>query len=449
MKTYLFTLSALLFVFCKSYCQEVYTGSIIIEEAEYAGIAGNLPQTASAKLPSIIDLTEYLPPVGNQGNQQSCVAWAIAYGAQAYYAKKEKENWKYVTDAGQLNYDNLFSPSFIYNQINKGVDKGSSYIDALNLLQEQGVSTWSAMPYSDKDFRSVPPQTAQQQAKDFKIERYFRLGERQDLFSDVKEQLANAHPVIASAISDVNYLRGGYGNNPNNPYVWTRIGSFDPTMGHAILIVGYDDTRQAFKFLNSYGRNWGNNGYGWISYSIFNGVVKQAFTMKPSFSATETLNTIVSENRNTLNNKDINFGLNFNVTNVLHMNSSTHPHVPPQNRYMTVTGLLSVPKNIGKSAHIIIYFYFVEPDGRRTPLPGNLPGYKLQSGQAMSGTPPISTAQGIYNLGWYSTIPYDAFPRFASFSTPARTYFVEAEPALIVDNFPLRIGTSFRFTVTQ
>ncbi|WP_194972658.1 C1 family peptidase [Aquiflexum lacus] len=448
MRTCFFTI-ILLFHFLYASGQDVFTGSILIEESEYAGIAGNLPQTPVADLPYSIDLSEYLPPVGDQGNQNSCVAFAIAYGAQTYYAKKGKDIWTYINNTGQLNYDNIFSPSFVYNQINRGVDEGSSYIEALNLLKDQGVCTWSSMPYFDNDFRSSPTQTAKEQAGNFKIERYFRLGERQDLLSDVKEQLANSHPVIASAISDINYLRGGYGNNPNNPYVWTTIGSFNPRMGHAILIVGYDDNRQAFKFLNSYGRRWGNDGFGWINYSIFNGVVKQAFTMKPSFTKPEMVNTIVKENRNTLNSNDINIGLNLSVNFVQHMNSYTHPQILPQNRIMTVSGLVSVPNNIGSSAQIIIYYYLIDPSGRRTPLPGFLPGYSLQSGQAISSTPTISTTQEIINLGWYSTIPYYAFPRYGSFSTPARTYIVEAEPALIVDNYPVRLGTSFQFTVTQ
>jgi hypothetical protein len=35
---------------------------------------------------------------------------------------------------------------------------------------------------------------------------------------------------------------------------------------HAICLCGFDDTLQAFKFKNSWGSDWGDNGYGWISY---------------------------------------------------------------------------------------------------------------------------------------------------------------------------------------
>lgn len=446
----LFKIFLLLFFFHSSYAQELFTGSIIIDEQTYGGIAGNLPQKTIAGLPKSVDLSQYLPPVGKQGNQNSCVAWAIAYGAQTYYAKKSKENWTYTNTSGQLNLNNLFSPSFVYNQINNGVDKGSDYIRALELLKNQGVCTLSQMQYSDSNFSHQPSESAKQQAVNFRIDRYVRLGENQDLLYDVKDQLANSNPVIASAISDSNYLLGGFQQNSPNPYLWQSIGNYDPKMGHAILIVGYDDNLKAFKFLNSYGDHWGNNGFGHISYSVFNGVVRQAFIMKPSFSDIQITNNVVNENRNNINQDDINFGLNLNVTGVQHMNSFTHPQISPQNRFMTVTGSISIPAHTGNFAQVVIYYYLITNTGNRIPLQGSLPNFQLQSGQAISSTPPISTNQRISNLQWYSTVPYFAFPKSPNpFTIPPITYIVEAEPALIIDQFPIRIGQTFRFTVTQ
>lgn len=36
---------------------------------------------------------------------------------------------------------------------------------------------------------------------------------------------------------------------------------------HAITIVGWDDSKQAWLFKNSWGPGWGNNGYGWMGYN--------------------------------------------------------------------------------------------------------------------------------------------------------------------------------------
>lgn len=36
--------------------------------------------------------------------------------------------------------------------------------------------------------------------------------------------------------------------------------------GHAVVLVGYDDARGAFKVRNSWGKSWGLGGYFWIDY---------------------------------------------------------------------------------------------------------------------------------------------------------------------------------------
>ena len=49
--------------------------------------------------------------------------------------------------------------------------------------------------------------------------------------------------------------------------------------GHAVVVVGFDDEAfgGAFEILNSWGRNWGNDGFMWIRYADFAEFVKYAF----------------------------------------------------------------------------------------------------------------------------------------------------------------------------
>ncbi|MBN1964342.1 MAG: PQQ-binding-like beta-propeller repeat protein, partial [Anaerolineae bacterium] len=49
--------------------------------------------------------------------------------------------------------------------------------------------------------------------------------------------------------------------------VWEYTGP--RTGGHAMAVVGYDDAKQAFKVRNSWGSDWGEDGYCWIGYDTF------------------------------------------------------------------------------------------------------------------------------------------------------------------------------------
>ena len=39
--------------------------------------------------------------------------------------------------------------------------------------------------------------------------------------------------------------------------------------GHAMIAVGYDDTRKAFRIQNSWGRGFGEGGYSWLGYDFW------------------------------------------------------------------------------------------------------------------------------------------------------------------------------------
>ncbi|PZP49507.1 MAG: hypothetical protein DI598_07660 [Pseudopedobacter saltans] len=44
----------------------------------------------------------------------------------------------------------------------------------------------------------------------------------------------------------------------------------NPVTNHAVMIVGWDDDKQAWLMRNSWGTNWGDDGYGWIKYNTNN-----------------------------------------------------------------------------------------------------------------------------------------------------------------------------------
>ncbi len=45
---------------------------------------------------------------------------------------------------------------------------------------------------------------------------------------------------------------------------------------HFVALVGYDDARQRFKFVNSWGDQWGENGFGYVEYANLNKDIQSA-----------------------------------------------------------------------------------------------------------------------------------------------------------------------------
>ncbi|HEX6316918.1 MAG TPA: C1 family peptidase, partial [Gemmatimonadaceae bacterium] len=218
-----------------------------------------------ASIPSRFDLSADFPPPGNQNPQQSCVGWSVAYGLKSYHEKKEEQR-PFVVN-GSLDPSRVFSPSFVYNQINGGVDEGTNFQAALTVLQNQGAAPWSAMPYEPNNpFRQVSA-SARQAAAPYRIASWKQIDPGN--LTDIKSQIANGYPVMIGALVDASFQRLGRGE------VWRN--SSGGGGGHAMVVIGYDDGMQAFKLLNSWGRDWGTDGYTWISYSLFPRVVREAF----------------------------------------------------------------------------------------------------------------------------------------------------------------------------
>ena len=53
--------------------------------------------------------------------------------------------------------------------------------------------------------------------------------------------------------------------------------------GHAQCVVGYDDAKYggAFLIMNSWGPQWGNNGFAWVRYKHFQYFVREAYGLEP------------------------------------------------------------------------------------------------------------------------------------------------------------------------
>jgi len=243
-------------------------------------------------------MEEYLPEIGDQGIVGSCVGWATTY--YGFTILKRIEHGK--------DYP-AFSPLSIFNRfsyLNKTDPcSNGAYIDqCLNLLVAKGC------PYlKDYDKPNCSVDASKIKYKDCLFD-FQRLQENNA--KQIKMALTNNNPVIVG----MNVFERGKGNNLNSRFLDSNgvvkmenfINNKNRVGGHALCIVGYDDNISggAFKIVNSWGKDWGKNGFFYLRYSDLD-VLVCAYALfsdtdpkkdKTSLFKTHTISFYNSSNKN-------------------------------------------------------------------------------------------------------------------------------------------------------
>ncbi|NLP14915.1 MAG: C1 family peptidase [Clostridium sp.] len=231
-------------------------------------------------LPSYVDFSYYYPYPGDQGRLGSCVAFATGYAALTY-----KKAFEVQLNRNYNNYfeddNNIFSPSFIYNQIHFNDSPsggGATFSSALNLLMNKGCVSLAEMPYSGElgDYNTMPTESQLEAALENRIFRWEYLPAGN--VEQIKARLVETNPVVIGVPVYPDFDNISPGNDTYDDLSGYSRG------GHALCLVGYDDNKQAFKFINSWGTDWGLDGFGWISYDLIEELRVQpySFPVAPS-----------------------------------------------------------------------------------------------------------------------------------------------------------------------
>ena len=423
--------------------QQPSTGLSFVDEDRYRGIPLASNPYGAAELPPRIDLSSNMPRPGNQGDQNSCVGWAVAYALKSYQEQLE-EGWQ-LDRNGQPDQSRIFSPSFIYNQINNGADAGSFFVDAFNVLSSEGAAPLSAMPYSN--YLAPIPDAARAAAKQYRIDTWRRVN-TQDT-RELKAQLNANYPVIIGAIVDDGFVRMG------RDQIWdSQIGN--QQSGHAMVVVGYDDAKSAFKIINSWGRSWGTDGYGWISYQHFPRVVREAYVAKdarngagpivppddiPDDTQPDPVDTVDRFIPPTPPSAEA----------IIVANQPLHNQFDPfWGPGMRLTGKVTIPAGAYGQANVVVTI----TDMNGNPVMSVSPQYAMPNGQAAAGTPPLPlNGQPVHQLDWYAFLPYCVLnvPKGRACLPqpigPLMTSNLLAQPTLFVNNFGVASGQPMSFSV--
>lgn len=275
---FIIVLFVVLFSIVSTFSQEVGTGLKFAspEDLEKSnkyegGFRGDIPYR--------FDLSPYMPPIMNQGTQNSCVGFSVGYYTLSYLTFSYLEN-SYYTRTGSLDYSKVFSPAFIYNIANGGNNYGMRFIDAFEILSQIGCARWRTFPYIESDFMTYPHDSCFYDAMNYIVD-YTRFLVFYYIDVNLFKEAMNEYqrPINIGTAIDNSLIKDGYAyyqSGKRGHFIWSKYK--DKNLGgHALTIVGYDDGIGAFKIINSWGNSWGEDGYFWIDYDFIPYCVKEAY----------------------------------------------------------------------------------------------------------------------------------------------------------------------------
>jgi hypothetical protein len=189
--------------------------------------------------PPKVDLRQHLMGVRDQGDSDTCVAFATAC------VKEYQER----ISCGLRNY---FSPQFIYNHRQNTFGTGMYLNNAGHILMSKGCCLEQDFPFNS---RGMPNDAVYKKALNYIASDMASV----KTVDGLRTAIYNNGPCIAGF--DIYNEGDDFWKDPdgkNNYYA-----------SHCVAVVGYDDADSHFILRNSWGSDWGKGGYSYWPYSQF------------------------------------------------------------------------------------------------------------------------------------------------------------------------------------
>lgn len=211
-----------------------------------------------------IDLRGNFRPIQNQGQQGSCLSFALT------------SIFEYMMKAtGQKEYD--LSEAFLYYNARDldgdgktNEDNGSRFHPSIESLMKYGLALEKVWPYNDGVYSLKPSQEAYDDAATRKLVKALNVRLSSDA---IKSALQDGYPVVGSFVLYPSfYNAGGYIPVPTIEEIAESKKTAEDSEKkdrhghHAMVIVGFSDQLKMFLVRNSWGEDWGEKGYCYIPY---------------------------------------------------------------------------------------------------------------------------------------------------------------------------------------
>ena len=209
--------------------------------------------------PSVVSHNFKMSGIRDQGHLGSCVAFAISamkeWQERIEHEAEVKAGKKDIRRGKEYN----LSEAWIYWNAKKidpwPNEEGTSIRFGLKVLKALGTPCEAGWPYDDFDY-GKPESWATLIARWARIGSYWRVNN----LSELKVALLDGPVVIGIPCFEEIFYADETGYIPYPAFPDVIYG------GHAICVTGYNDTQNLITFKNSWGKSWGNKGYGYLSY---------------------------------------------------------------------------------------------------------------------------------------------------------------------------------------
>ena len=204
------------------------------------------PQLAEA-LPPMVDLRDGFPACYDQSALGSCTANAIA-GALQYLERKEGDTTPTMPSRLFIYYNERVIEGSVDS------DSGAQLRDGIKVVHKEGFCPEAEWPYDIARFADPPPRQCYQDALRECVSQYLRLDRGMPLLTC----LASGYPFVFGfsvyeSFESERVRRSGIAPLPEPGE--QLLG------GHAVCAVGYDLNKRTYLVRNSWGTDWGLEGY--------------------------------------------------------------------------------------------------------------------------------------------------------------------------------------------
>jgi C1A family cysteine protease len=207
----------------------------------------------AAKLPDLVDLRKQCPPVYDQGQLGSCTANAIGAALEFDRIKQKLK---------------VFTPSRLFIYYNERViehtvksDSGAQLRDGIKSVAKQGDCPETEWPYNINKFAVAPPKNCYTDALKYKAVQYMSVTQN---LTNMQGCLAEGYPFVFGFTVYESFESPAVAKNGMMPM--PKSGE-KVLGGHAVLAVGYDNSKRVFIVRNSWSDGWGDGGYFYMPYA--------------------------------------------------------------------------------------------------------------------------------------------------------------------------------------